>query len=326
MNPLTQPAPEEAPLYIRWSPDRSVYAIELKLGLVSRISAELAEVEKLGIEVGGVLIGSFPSANTPTLRIEDFEMIPRRPEDGAVYMLDPDQHERFAQVRWAAKSAGRAVIGFFRSHSRPGPLKPSLADRSLLAGQFSQATYAVLLIQAGDPRMAAFFIAANGQLPEDSSVKEFRFDEKAFLSLPEIPHDAAVEQAPPRARAARYVLGAVLVLILLIAGVLFWPRAKSASSPGGAGTPSNDFGLAVTASDRLLKISWNQSAQEISAATDATLVIRDGPSRREIKLGPDELKQGIVEYERNSQQVEMTMTLNTPGSTSPSQSIAWPAK
>ncbi|MGA8029086.1 MAG: hypothetical protein WB992_18255, partial [Bryobacteraceae bacterium] len=125
-------ATSEAPYYVRWNPDRSPYAIELKLDLVSKIAGELAQAEKLGIEVGGVLIGTFPKAQLPTLRVEDLEIIPRRPEDGPVYMLDPSQHERFAEARWRAKANGKVPIGFWRSHIRPGPLRPSLADRSLL--------------------------------------------------------------------------------------------------------------------------------------------------------------------------------------------------
>ena len=62
---------DDAPLYIRWSPDRSPYAIELRLDLVPKILQELAEGERLGIEIGGVLVGSFPDAYMPTMRIED---------------------------------------------------------------------------------------------------------------------------------------------------------------------------------------------------------------------------------------------------------------
>jgi hypothetical protein len=317
---MLQSLPENAPLYVRWSAGQSPYAIELKLELVAKICQELAQAEKPGIEIGGVLIGSFPSTHTPTLRIENFEIIPRRPEDGAVYMLDPDQQERFANVRWTAKGLGQTV-GFFRTHTRPGPLKPSLADRGLLAGQFHQATYVVLLIQAREPHTAAFFIASNAQLPDEPSVKEFRFDEKSFKALPEIQEDATASERAGRPRnAARFAFAGIPLLILLIGATVFWLRFNAVR------TAANPLGLAVTASDHLLKVSWNHAARQIMAASDATLVISDGATRREIKLGPDELKRGSVDYQPNTQQVEMTMTLNTPGSSSASQSIDWSGK
>ncbi len=309
--------PEEAPFFIRWNPDRSSYAIELKLDLVSKIRNELAESEKLGVEIGGVLIGSFPGAHTPTLRIEDFETIPRRPDDGQIYMLDPSQHERVAEVRWKVKESGRAAVGFFRSHVRTGPLRPSLTDRSMLSVQFSQATYAVLLVEAQEPHAAGFFITANGQPPEEPSVKEFRFDESAFKALPEIEPAALEEEPNSRVQAAirRFAWIPVLLILGFIALRLWLPRSDESLS--------NPMGLAITASGGLLKVSWNHAARDISNATDGTLLITDGASRREIKLGPDELKLGTVEYPRNSEHVRITMTLNLPGSASPSESVDW---
>src|SRR3954468_3331298 len=81
-------APSEAPLYIRWGADRSPYAIELKLELVGRIRQELAAAESAGVEIGGVLVGSLPNSYSSTLRIDDIEIIPCSPQDGATFMLD----------------------------------------------------------------------------------------------------------------------------------------------------------------------------------------------------------------------------------------------
>ncbi len=152
----SEPQADDAPLYIRWSPDRSPYAIELKLDLVPKIVKELAKADRLGIEVGGVLVGSFPDAYMPTIRVEDVEMIPRGAEDGATYLLDPNQQAGFAQVRWGARARGTAALGLFRSHLRSGPLRPSLADRSLLSAQFKQAIYAALLVQGKPPTRLPF--------------------------------------------------------------------------------------------------------------------------------------------------------------------------
>ncbi len=191
----------EAPLYIRWSADRSPHAIELRLDIVRSMTAEIAEAEKLGIEIGGILLGSLPTASVPVLRIDNYATVSRPPEDGSVYLLDPLEQERFASVRAGASRGETAPVGFFRSHIRPGPLRPSLADRSLLAGQFKESVYAVLLIQARPPRTAAFFVAADGQLPVEPSVNEFRFDETEFRALPELEQLAITEPEVDEGRA-----------------------------------------------------------------------------------------------------------------------------
>ncbi len=224
---------EDAPYYIRWSPDASPYAIELKLDLVGRIAKEISEPGTREIEVGGVLVGSFPRANVPTLRIEDIEMIPRRAEEGPIYMLDPVQHQRFAGARWRAKAQNKLVIGFFRSHIRPGPLRPSLADRSLLSGQFSQTAYALLLIQAREPRSAALFVATNSRLADEPAVREFRFDEAEFKTLPEIQPDAPEQRHASTTTAVvrnRWLkpLGIPLLIAIFTLAIFWWLSRRTA--------------------------------------------------------------------------------------------------
>ena len=143
---------EQVPLYVRWSPDRSPHAVELRLDLVAQIGAELAQAQRMGIEVGGLLLGTLPNSESPTLRIDEVAMIGRRFEDGAIYMLEPGQQHRFGEIREAAKSQGRVAVGFFRSHLRPGPMQPSVADKALLAEQFG--TSLLCVFADSEPRAA----------------------------------------------------------------------------------------------------------------------------------------------------------------------------
>ena len=55
-----------------------------------------------------------------------------------------------------------------------------------MAEQFGQSLYVFLLIQSREPRTAAFFLAANGQLPDQPSVRKFFFDDSEFKFLPEV--------------------------------------------------------------------------------------------------------------------------------------------
>lgn len=319
---------ENAPYYIRWSPDSTRFAVELKLDLVARITAEISEAGKLGIEVGGVLIGSFPEGRVPILRIEDFEIIPRGPEDGPIFMLDPVQHERFAGARWRAKTRNKVAVGFFRSHVRPGPLRPSLADRSLLSGGLSERVYALLLIQAREPRTAALFIAENGQLPEEPSVREFRFDEAEFKALPEIEPETIDQEKKLQAQPGAghpWLKPLVIPLVIAIAvlALLWWLSRKPALLQWLRPAP-NQLELAVNERDHLLRISWNNNARELNRASGATLLIADGTNSQEIKLGPDELKLGVVEYQPNTRHVQVRMSVSTPRSTRPVGSVEWP--
>src|ERR1700685_3207759 len=186
---------EESPFYIRWSPEHS------------RFANELNNAERLDIEIGGVLIGGVLGGRVPTLRIDGIEIISRAAEHGAIYILGPEDQVRLAEVRRVARAQHKAALGVFRSHCRPGPLQPSLADRSLLSEEFKNSAYALLLVQTSAPRTAAFFVAENGELAKDASVREFRFNEADFKALPEVEADAATALADPstsRPRSRRY--------------------------------------------------------------------------------------------------------------------------
>ncbi len=314
----------EAPLYIRWGADRSRYAIELKLDLIAEVRQELAAAEAAGIEIGGVLVGSLPNDHSSTLRIDDIEIIPRSPGDGVTFMLDPSQEDRFAEVRWRAREKERIALGLFRSHIRPGHLRPSIADRTLLSAEFQNAVHALLLVQAAEPYAAAFFISAEGQLPPEPSVREFRFDEAEFKSLPELdlepPDPRPTKQLQRRGGfGTRVALGGIALGIV----ALLWYFNQSVVPLGWFAPRSQQLRLAVTGENRLLRVSWNHAAKDLDHASGGILIIRSSTTVREIKLGLDELRLGSVECEVNSPNVEMTLSLNKPGSVSISQSVIW---
>ena len=158
------------------------------------------------------------------MRVDEVTIIPRRFEDGAVYMLDPSQQQRLNEIREAAKQHSRVPVGFFRSHLRPGALQPALADKTLLSEQFGQGTYVLLLIQSRQPRTAAFFLASGGVLGDQPTTKKFFFDDSEFKYLPEVKGE---ELEPRKATAInsrqkvdrRYrwlAVGAIVALALLL--------------------------------------------------------------------------------------------------------------
>ena len=322
------PAAGELPFYVRWSPEHSRFAIELKLDLVPKVTAELNQAEKSNIEIGGVLLGSLLSGNPPILRIDGIQILPRSPDSGAIYLLGPEDQERLAEVRKAARERRQTPIGFFRSHCRPGALKPSLADRSLFTAEFKASACAFLLVEAKMPRTAVFLIAENGELPSQTSVREFQFSDAEFRALPEVEADPA---EAPAARASgglsrNWYVWAVIAGMLIVVIVL-WAGAGRGPVPDWLATGSPKLDLNVNARGHLLRISWNHDLRQIKPASTATIMIEDGPSKREIKLGPDELKLGSLEYDGGGRRVAVAMTLNpdpNTGQSAPlSESVEW---
>ncbi|HZS57249.1 MAG TPA: hypothetical protein VFA65_22805 [Bryobacteraceae bacterium] len=318
---------EEVPLYIRWSPDRSAYSIELRLDLVSKIAAQVSISEQLGIELGGFLVGTFPAADVPTIRIDDIEMVSNSSADDTVFLPEPAEMHRLPEVR--ARARDLTIIGFFRTHARIGPRQPSLADRSIFAQEFKSHPYVVLLIQAKPPHTAAFFVASNGQLPQEPSVREFEFNEDEFKSLPEISAETpeglpipVQEKKIDKNRLRVFVTIAALLLIAISACALMWSFARQASLPQWFSS-GNQLHLTVTSEDQLLRISWNHSASDLNQATSATLIITDGAIRSQVALGLDDLRLGSVLYQGKSSHVGVHLMLNTPNGQSLGDSAEW---
>lgn len=318
------PDDEEAPLYVRWNPGRSPFAIEMRLDLVARAGAEIERANRLDLETGGVLIGSFPSAAVPTLRIDDFIPIPRDAGDGQVFMLNPDEHERFAQTRWRDLPRDKTAVGFFRSHLRAGPLKPSIADRGLLSEHFRD-VYVLLLVEGHEPNRAAFFVAARRELPDQPSVREFRFAGDAFQSLPEIQEETIEEPAPAsareRPRAWQPWWAVLFAVVVLVCAVIVWALDGKIGLSGNTGSVD----LSIRDDGQVLTISWNHAAREIAHAGGATLLIDDGASRRKIALGQDDLVLGAIDYKRSGAHVTATLTLDLPTGNAAPETASWPA-
>ncbi len=315
----------ESPLYIRWGPDRSPYAIELKLDLVDRLRRALFDARVTGQEIGGILVGALPTSQTPTLRIEEIEFLARRAEDGSTFMLEGGGGERFVDARRRARAKERSTVGLFRSHLRAGPLRPSLADRTLLAAEFKDPVYLLLLAAGSEPFTGAFFVASNGPLPAEVSVREFNLDPAEFRTLPEVEPEATThpqDPAPRKSRARVSTAASVMLLVVAIIAVLYYFNESIFLAilkvPSG-------LALSVQPQDGLLRISWNHGAREMDRSTGATLTIRDNGESREqaIHLGQDELRIGAVVYEGKSAKLEIKLTLSNGSKTLVSQQVSW---
>src|SRR5580658_4473592 len=187
---------EELPVYYRWRDKRSPYIVELKLSLVPRMLADLLAAERIGLEAGGVLVGSFPVyTGLPTLRIEEYELVGRRATDGLPYIPIDEQRVRFTSTRKRVATRKLSAVGYFRSHLRAGPFELSVPDRDLLAAEFRNSVHVALLVardqsdasrgesQRGESLrgeseryLATFFVSVNGIIQNRVDPLTFLFD------------------------------------------------------------------------------------------------------------------------------------------------------
>lgn len=324
----TPNAPEvsDAPLYVRWGPSNSPYAIELKLDLVNKIRNLLTTAGD-GTEIGGVLLGSLPSSYSATIRVEDVELIRRGDNEGSTFIIDPSSENQVEDVRQRARETGRSVVGLFRSHRRPGALRPSLADRGLISSLFVEPVCVLLLIEGNEPHSAAFFIGQDRHLPAEPSVREFKFDERDFKLLPEVEPEPAKQRMPepqrPKPKASRFPVwigaGGLAGACLLY---LVWQGSGTAK-----GIPllrSNHLDLAASREGPGLRVTWNNSSRAFDNASGARLLVKTGASEEQaIQLGPDELRLGAVEIDNSSPRVDVTLVVEVPGSSPVTQSVNW---
>jgi hypothetical protein len=196
-----------------------------------------------------------------------------------------------------------------------------------MAEQFGQSLFVFLLIQSRNPRTAAFFLAENGQLPDQPSVRKFFFDDSEFKFLPEVageeiePHttDFVHTQAEVDQRYRWLAVASIAALAILLILGAFAGGISRLFRP-----PSNKLDLSVTNDGgNVLQISWDHAAPFVTRAKGAVLSIVDGRSRREIHLSPDELKLGEVDYEHQANRVSISVVLESPDTNLPPQTFDW---
>lgn len=329
---------EARPQYVRLSPGDSSYTIELSAEFLQRLAREVAAAEQSGIETGGLLIGSWGIGPAPTIRVEDFEPIPPRPEDGPVYLLSPQQQDQFATTRQRLATGKNNVVGFFRSHLRSGPFALSLADKGLLWKQFRTDHYLALLVDAREPHKASLFVSAGGRIVFHSALSAIPPDDRpaepvseAFplpvaepLPLP-VPEPAPLADAPePKPRRGMSPELLTLCAVLLFAlGVVLWPAWETTFGGPWAIASSTDLALGVQRHGQNLHVTWNRDMPEIGRAEGATLTITDGSYRSEVQLRKDDLKFGTVDYAYKTARVEANLAVKMQDSTSLVQSVVW---
>jgi hypothetical protein len=198
---------QQVPGYFVWEASGKPLVVHLSLNVVDRMSVDilrgLGSVPKRGAEVGGILLGSIESPSTPdgrtVVHVDDFENVSCEYARGPSYLLSEGERAKLESVVERAQPNPRLhAIGYYRSHTRDGPLLPGDEDRETFWKCFSTPTSVALLVRpfAAKVSTAAIFVAQNGELPAEAPA-EFPFRRR------EMAGDDIVSRRAPQDRGER---------------------------------------------------------------------------------------------------------------------------
>jgi TonB family protein len=244
-----------------WEDPGDSIMIQVNLDLVERLGTAVQQglgAGARGNEIGGILLGrSLPGFGRVVL-IEDFELTPCEYLRGASYTLSP-KDRRLLGTHLERREA-RQVVGYFRSHTRPG-MYLDQEDFAVFSQYFPEPWQVFLLVRPATegPAMGGFFFWEDGDINRRSPYRQFPFD-CARLAEGDFPITAgqpAVAPAPappprpvpilvpkPEARAARklpslpWVVVPIIAVLFLIAGLFVSenqpPERQTAAAKTGA--------------------------------------------------------------------------------------------
>jgi protein TonB len=252
-----------------------------------------------------------------------------------------DESDQLAVILKALRGSADIVpVGFYRAQTDP-QLRLNAEDLRIAREHFPHHADVFLLIHLsnlGDDN-ATFFFWDQDHIYDDVAFLEFPFDPSLLAALenrhlqgiesrpvlaaptaaPQLPvtETSALPALPPEVRQRRraVVLLAGLVMVLLVAGALYWRpfslTTARVSSPQTA-TSRPPLGLKVQRQGGDLVLTWDREAAGRLGATAGLLSIRDGKIEKEIGLNAEQLRSANVLLSPESDQVQIQMTFLLP--------------
>ncbi|MFN7994502.1 MAG: energy transducer TonB [Bryobacteraceae bacterium] len=327
----------KAAAYVWEDPGDSI-TIHLSLDVVGRLAAAAQEGLSPGIrspEVGGVLIGRTGAGGTRTVFIDDFELVPCEHLRGASYTLSPKERQRLG-IRLARRPVGQ-VVGYFRTHTRPG-LYLDQDDLGTINGYFSDQNQVFLILRpsADGPPVGGFFFWEDGDINRRATYRQFPLD-RDRLSAGDFPVTREpVPVAPPVPRRgpipvpapAPATRGSVLrkfpqvpwMVVPLIAGLFlmaayFQSQKRDPKPEASAQDRARSVGpllsLNVQKRGTGLQINWDPASPAVRNADLGILWITDGSQKVRRDLSPKELSSGTLDYTPSSPDVNFQLQVFT---------------
>jgi hypothetical protein len=225
-----------------WQDPGDSIVIQVDLNFVDRLAAAIQQDSGNGsraVEIGGFLLGQTSDGDEPTVLIEDFELVPCQHLRGASYSLSAKEQQQLgARVGRRRKSQ---VVGFFRTHTRPG-LYLDQDDLAVFSRYFPEAARVFLLVRPSSdgPATGGFFFWEDGDINRRAPHSQFPFDSMQLGGTPG-PRLAPLPVQKPvatafRERVPRKPLPITTMVVPVIA-VLFLVAALLVSSRGAKRQP-----------------------------------------------------------------------------------------
>lgn len=249
-------ASTSVPGYVWEDPGDSIM-VQISLELVERLG--LAVEQGLGRgprgdEIGGILLGRMLPGFGRAVLIEDFELASCEHLRGGSFTLSA-KDMRLLGARLARRMP-RQVVGYFRSHTRPG-MYLDQDDFAVFSQYFPDAWQVFLLVRPAKegPATGGFFFWEDGDINRRSTYREFPFDgaQLATGGFPITGGQPAPAAAPapravpvlvpkPEARAPRrlpplpWIVVPVIAVLFLIAGLFVSEKQPAAREAAAAKT------------------------------------------------------------------------------------------
>ncbi|HVN06599.1 MAG TPA: TonB family protein [Bryobacteraceae bacterium] len=244
--------------YVWQDPGDSIM-VQVSLDLVERLRAAVEQTVgdgPRGIEIGGLLLGRKIPGRAHAVSIDDFELVPCEHLRGASYTLSPGERHMLG-ARLGRRRVWQ-VVGFFRSHTRPG-MYLDQDDFSIFSRYFQDDSQVFLLIRPSlaGPAMAGFFFWEDGDIDRRSPYRQFPFDAEQLAGggfpiasvsgewsrPPDVPRPALVPTPQPPEPAGRHLpvlswfVVPLIAAVFLIAGIIVSLTRETQPAAPARGTP-----------------------------------------------------------------------------------------
>ncbi len=161
-----------------WEDPGDSIMVQLSLDLIERLGAAIQQgigTGPRGAEVGGILLGRVLPGMGRAVLVEDVEPIPCEHFRGASFALSP-RDRRVLSSRLSRRDP-RQVVGYFRSHTRPG-MYLDQDDFAVFSQYFPEAWQVLLLVRPSTDAVATggFFFWEDGDINRRSTYRQFPFD------------------------------------------------------------------------------------------------------------------------------------------------------
>ena len=314
-----------------WEDPGDSIMVQITLDVIGRLGEAVQQslgTGPRGEEIGGLLLGHALPGNERTVQIEDFELVACQHLRGASYTLAPKDREILG-AQLARRRTGQ-VVGYFRSHTRPG-LYLDQDDFAIISRYFSDPSQVCLVVRpsADDgPAVGGFFFWEEGDINRRAPYREFPFDRQQLVAggfsiadrlIAPAAHSAGRMARPPAIPRFRlphipWVAVPIFAGLILLAGMFVSQKdtPKPAAAPVQPDAERQPvLTLKAEKAGESVQLHWDPNAPAVRRADLGVLWITDGAQRQRRELSRQELASGGTSYTPASTNVDFELQLLT---------------